>query len=50
MSRKTCNWESIPKKELSLRVSSFSVPKLVPRIFVLVMVKLLRLFDLNGFI
>ena len=38
------------KKELSLSDSSFTLPKLVPRILVQVRVKLLKLLDLKGFI
>ncbi len=38
------------KKEFNLRVSSFILPKLVPLILLQVSVKLLKLFDLKGFI
>ena len=45
-------WRSLwmLKKEFSLRVSSFILPKLVPLILLQVSVKLLKLFDLKGFI
>ena len=38
------------KKELSLKDSSFILPKLVPRMLVQVSEKLLKLLDLKGFI
>ena len=45
-------WSSLGmlKKEFNLRVSSFNLPKLVPLILLQVSVKLLKLFDLKGFI
>ena len=45
-------WSSLwmLKKEFNLRVSSFNLPKLVPLILLQVSVKLLKLFDLKGFI
>ena len=50
VSKKICISLWMLKKELSLSVSSFIFPKLVPRILEQVRVKLLKLLGLKGFI